>query len=224
MHWLTMIGIILIAVGTFFSILGQNLDSKKNSKLLNTKNDSLMTQNSDLLSQNTSLLEKIDNYQNDIELKNKKIEKLEKSAQKLIYKPLDKNIKYTIVNELHYYKIKSEQLYEGINFTLEFGSINKVKNTDYIARDLRLIFKEAGFKIPEPRNVTRVDPHLKIYKIPVLIVNPKYEDLAMNITLSLKKYITDLKYVPDPNYKNATLKFQFYGIPEFSEDGTVKYQ
>lgn len=135
MHWLTIIGICFIAIGTFFSILGQNLDSTKNTKILNNKNDSLMTQNSDLFTQNTSLLDKIDNYQDDIELKNKKIEELEKNAQKLYYKVLDKNTKDIIVKELINIKTKSEQIYEGVNFKIDFGSIDRVKNTDYVVRD-----------------------------------------------------------------------------------------
>ena len=224
MHWLTIVGIILIAAGTFFSILGQNLDSEKNSKLLSGKNDSLMTQNSNLLKQNESLIDKIDNYQNDIELKNKKIEELEKNAQKIIYKPLNKNTKDEIVKELSFIKTRSEQLFKGANFKIDFGSIDRVKNTDYVVRDLRIIFQEAGFKVSEPSNATVIIPNLKIYKIPVLIVNPKYKDLALSITSSLSKFLTNLRYVPDPNNKYTTLKFQFYGIPEFSENGSVKYR
>ncbi len=224
MHWLTIIGIALVAVGTIFSLLGQNINSKNKNETLLHKIDNYQKDIGLKDEKIGSLVNKIDNYQDDIELKNKKIENLEKNAQKMNYKTLDESIKKVVIKELTGIKKVSEIKFKDVDFKIDFGTIDRVKNTSYVIRDLRGIFTEAGYNVSKPSNAMVINNNLKIYKYPVIIVNPKYEELAINITLSLNKFLTNLKYVTDSNNKYATLIFQFYGIPEFSEDGSVKYQ
>lgn len=56
MHWLTWVGIGVVAFGTFLTIWGQNLDSKKSTTLLSNQNMLLMGQNTQQLRQNTQQL------------------------------------------------------------------------------------------------------------------------------------------------------------------------
>lgn len=56
MHWLTWVGIGIVAFGTFLTIWGQNLDSEKSTELLSSQNKLLLDQNSQQLSQNDQLL------------------------------------------------------------------------------------------------------------------------------------------------------------------------
>ena len=56
MHWLTWVGIGVVALGTALTILGQSLDSKKSTDLLSSQNKLLLGQNTQQLSQNDQLL------------------------------------------------------------------------------------------------------------------------------------------------------------------------
>ncbi len=55
MHWLTMVGIGLVAIGTALTILGQGLDSKKSTELLSSQNDQLQKDNVQLRSDITKI-------------------------------------------------------------------------------------------------------------------------------------------------------------------------
>jgi len=65
MHWLTAVGIVFVAVGTFLTILGQGLDNKKSTDFLSSQNSQLLDQNNQQLSQNKLLLHQNDQLQKD---------------------------------------------------------------------------------------------------------------------------------------------------------------
>jgi hypothetical protein len=65
MHWLTAIGIGFVAVGTFLTIWGQGLDSKKSTDLLSSQNRQLLAQNKQQLDQNELLLSQNNQLQKD---------------------------------------------------------------------------------------------------------------------------------------------------------------
>lgn len=64
MHWLTILGIILIAIGTLFTYLGQDINNRIHQ--------------SKLVKQNRELSNKIDKYQKDLSEKDNKIQELQK--------------------------------------------------------------------------------------------------------------------------------------------------
>jgi hypothetical protein len=65
MHWLTWVGIAVVALGTGLTILGQGLDSKKSTDLLSSQNELLLGQNKQQLSQNDQLLSQNGQLQKD---------------------------------------------------------------------------------------------------------------------------------------------------------------
>ncbi|MBC8461012.1 MAG: hypothetical protein H8D67_23745 [Deltaproteobacteria bacterium] len=89
MHILTILGIVLIAIGTVLTYLGQDINSKKSTAELQTtitsKNseiDELVQGKNQLLSQNEELLGKVSEYQKDLKKKEIIIEQLEVKAKK----------------------------------------------------------------------------------------------------------------------------------------------
>jgi hypothetical protein len=65
MHWVTVVGISLIAIGTYLTYLGQGLDSKKSTDLLSSQNRQLLAQNKQQLDQNELLLSQNSQLQKD---------------------------------------------------------------------------------------------------------------------------------------------------------------
>jgi tetratricopeptide (TPR) repeat protein len=89
MHILTILGIILIALGTVLTYWGQDINNKKSTSELQTtitsKNgeiDELVQGKNQLLSQNEELLGKVSEYQKDLKKKEEIIEQLEVEAKK----------------------------------------------------------------------------------------------------------------------------------------------
>lgn len=89
MHILTILGIILIALGTVLTYLGQNINNKKSTaELQNTitsnkgEIDELVQGKNQLLSQNEELLGKVSEYQKDLKKKEEIIEQLEVESKK----------------------------------------------------------------------------------------------------------------------------------------------
>ena len=89
MHILTILGIILIALGTVLTYLGQDINSKKSTADLqvtisskNSQIDELVQGKNQLLGQNEELLGKVSEYQKDLNKKEEIIEQLEVKAKK----------------------------------------------------------------------------------------------------------------------------------------------
>ena len=85
MHWLTIIGIILIATGTIFTYLGQRKISSKDILSLRTQIIDKNSRIDSLLIGNERLSKKIEEYQNTVEKKDIRISELESDVQKLNY-------------------------------------------------------------------------------------------------------------------------------------------
>lgn len=253
MNWMSIVGLICILIGTAFSFFGTMKSTEQSKKELTTtineKNDKIDTinqnntvlidqntillesnnditiTNKDLLSQNKEMLDKITVYQTDIEKKNIRINELEKGINKKYYKPLNEDLQNEIVDQLLEIKSFVDEIYKGIHFKISFGTLDTNRNTSLICRDMKLIFAKAGYEIQTGKgNSVTIDNNLKNYSVPVFIVNPKYKKVGINICSIFRKYITNLEYVTDADYNEATLKFQFYGVPEFSNTGVITYQ
>ncbi|MFH1288415.1 MAG: tetratricopeptide repeat protein [bacterium] len=83
MHWLTIVGIILIAVGTFFTYIGQSRSSKSDVLSLQTSIDKKNTRIDKLIESNNNLNVRIGEYQKTVSDKDKIIEKLQVEVDKL---------------------------------------------------------------------------------------------------------------------------------------------
>nr|MBC8552409.1 hypothetical protein [Candidatus Brocadiales bacterium] len=77
MHWITMLGIALIAVGAFLTFFGQNIKNRFEDKHLYHSISEQTFQIDELISGNNSLLTKIDDYQKTLSEKDKIIQQLE---------------------------------------------------------------------------------------------------------------------------------------------------
>jgi tetratricopeptide (TPR) repeat protein len=82
MHWITVVGVALIAIGTIITFIGQNESNKQNSMKLEVEIEQLSQGNRQLIDQNKQLLSKVDQYQKDLREKEDKIEELEIKAKK----------------------------------------------------------------------------------------------------------------------------------------------
>ncbi len=83
MHWITVIGIILIAAGTVLTYIGQNISSKSDVDSLQKSISDKNARIEHLVKGNDELLEKIDKYQTTIAEKEQEIDQLEKQVEKL---------------------------------------------------------------------------------------------------------------------------------------------
>jgi len=83
MHWLTYVGIGVVAVGTFLTICGQGLDNKKSTDLLSSQNKLLFGQNTQQLGQNEQLLSQNAQLQKDNELLRIDVTKIKQINQEL---------------------------------------------------------------------------------------------------------------------------------------------
>lgn len=83
MHWITIIGIIMIAAGTVLTYVGQNISTKSDvtnlQKSISEKNSRI----DELAKGNHELLEKVDKYQETLAEKEKEIQGLEAEVDKL---------------------------------------------------------------------------------------------------------------------------------------------
>jgi len=89
MHFITIVGILLITLGTILTYIGQNISNRQNTAKLtstiedkNNEIDELIEGKNKLLDQNDDLLIKIDQYQKDLNIKEAQIKKLEVSSKK----------------------------------------------------------------------------------------------------------------------------------------------
>jgi len=83
MHWMTILGIVLITIGTLLTYLGQNANSKSDIDSLQTSIREKNTHIDELVKGNEELLIKIDEYQKTVSDKNEVIEELEEAVDKL---------------------------------------------------------------------------------------------------------------------------------------------
>lgn len=81
MHWITIVGIILITAGTIMTYFGQNIRNKSDIVGLNNSINEKNCQIDELVRGKNELLEKVEIYQQDLREKEKQIEALENKAK-----------------------------------------------------------------------------------------------------------------------------------------------
>lgn len=83
MHWITIIGIFFIALGTILTYVGQNISTKSDVAQLQQSIGNKNERIEELVDRNDDLLTKIDEYQKTVTKKDKKIEELNTEVDKL---------------------------------------------------------------------------------------------------------------------------------------------
>ncbi len=83
MHWLTIVGILLIATGTVFTYLGQTKTSQKDINILREQINNKDSRIDTLLVGNDRLSKQIEEYQHTVEQKDNRISELENNVNKL---------------------------------------------------------------------------------------------------------------------------------------------
>ena len=242
-RFLVQILIIILAIIVIYIDYDEDINNKKRSnEEFKTVSTELKTVSTELETVSTNLdsikrmiepiIEFTDANYPDINTENaiiklaEKLKKLEDYSKRKNYKPLSRNIKNDLVENLRTIKPIVDKKYEGHQLKISFCTLDGNRNTDKICRDMQEMFIKAGYKVTESSNKGRslvIDNNLKAYSIPVFIVNPKYKEIRLSICAIFRRYITNLKYVTDEDYNESTFNFQFYGIPEFSENGVVTY-
>jgi TolA-binding protein len=82
MHWITIIGVLLIALGTILTFVGQNISNRENTTKLTSTIQEKNKEIDELVEGKNQLIEKLDKYQKDLTEKEKTIQELEKKAKK----------------------------------------------------------------------------------------------------------------------------------------------
>lgn len=135
MHWITILGILLIAVGTILTPFGQNISNKSDIDKLD---DSITEKNSkieELIKGKNELIEKVDKYQHDLFNKEKTINQLEAEVAKLNITAPKLLPDGRIAATPHIFM--SSEFSEGINSARNLFNQGKYKEAYRIADGLR---------------------------------------------------------------------------------------
>ncbi|MBU4348577.1 hypothetical protein KJ671_03710 [Patescibacteria group bacterium] len=219
---IVIIGILLIALGTYLTGLGTSIENKKTTKKLqesielkNNQIDELVLGKDTVIQQNKDLNEKIEKYQKELDEKQQKINELEKFAKKDIYKPISEELKNQIINNITSLKDKSFK-------EIEIGVFDGNNNSKRIRLDVINLLKASGLDAkPGGTGIS----FGKSPSRPSMKMNKKSQSLANELANSLSPYIrTQFQGAIDDKLEDGKIIINIYGNPLFHENGAIEFQ
>jgi len=220
MSWITIIGLLVIAVGSGLTIFGTGVKSKEANDLLKAEIRAkdgeigeLIKGKDIVIQQNKDLSTRIKTYQIDLNQKQKKIEELEVFAKKDIYKSPSPELKKQVIdNLLTLVGIKE------VNVSLFEGSNNgKRMLNDFIGllKGANINAKIDKIGVSFGRGVQRTRMVMNKNTLPAA------EQLAKGLSPYLK---TKYDGKEDERLNDGIINIDIHGTPLFHQNGPIEFQ